>query len=100
MKLTTRSEYALLALVYLARQGGESFIPIDEIATAQRIPSKFLEQLMLALKRNKYLYSQRGQKGGYRLAKPASEISLAVRPFKSVSKAVKSFLISLLSALI
>jgi Rrf2 family protein len=77
MKLTSRSEYALLALLYLARCGSEDFISIETIATAQGIPRKFLEQILLSLKRAKYLSSRQGQRGGYRLAKPADEISLA-----------------------
>ena len=77
MKLTTRSEYALLALVYLARHRDEGLISIDTIAKAQGIPPKFLEQLMLALKRAHFLRSVKGQKGGYALAKEPSQISLA-----------------------
>lgn len=77
MKLTARSEYALLALVYLARHDTDGFISIDTIATAQGIPPKFLEQLMLALKRAHFLRSAKGQKGGYQLAKPANQIPLA-----------------------
>ena len=77
MKLTTRSEYALLALVYLARNETEGFISIDTIAKAQSIPPKFLEQLMLALKRAHFLRSAKGQHGGYALAKPADQITLA-----------------------
>ncbi len=77
MKLTTRSEYGLLALVYLARRRGEGFVSVETIATAQEIPPKFLEQIMLALKRARYVRSQKGQHGGYSLAKPPDEISLA-----------------------
>ena len=77
MKLTTRSEYALLALVYLARNETEGFISIDTIAKAQSIPPKFLEQLMLALKRAHFLRSAKGQHGGYALAKAADQITLA-----------------------
>jgi Rrf2 family protein len=77
MKLTTRSEYALLALVYLARNQSGEFISIDTIAKAQGIPPKFLEQLMLALKRAHLLRSTKGQHGGYALAKTPSQISLA-----------------------
>jgi Rrf2 family protein len=77
MKLTTRSEYALLALVYLARQSTENYISVDTIARAQNIPPKFLEQLMLALKRAHFLRSSKGQHGGYALAKPPTQISLA-----------------------
>lgn len=77
MKLTNRSEYALLALVFLARRCGDGYHSVDSIAQAQGIPSKFLEQILLALKRAKYLRSAKGQRGGYTLAKPANEISLA-----------------------
>lgn len=77
MKLTTRSEYALLALVYLARRKSDEFISIDTIAQAQKIPPKFLEQLMLALKRAHFLRSTKGQHGGYALAKPPDQIMLA-----------------------
>jgi Rrf2 family transcriptional regulator, cysteine metabolism repressor len=77
MKLTSRSEYALLALVYLARFNEDAFISVDTIAQAQNIPPKFLEQILLVLKRSKYLRSTKGQRGGYRLAKPAENISLA-----------------------
>ena len=77
MKLTTRSEYALLALVYLARHENEGYISIDHIAKAQEIPPKFLEQLMLALKRAHFLRSTKGQHGGYALAKKPDQITLA-----------------------
>ncbi len=77
MKLTTRSEYGLLALVYLARHESEGYISIDTIAKAQSIPPKFLEQLMLALKRAHFVRSTKGQHGGYALAKTPKQISLA-----------------------
>jgi Rrf2 family transcriptional regulator, cysteine metabolism repressor len=77
MKLTARSEYALLALVYLARHPMDEYISIDTIAKAQGIPPKFLEQLMLALKRAHFLRSAKGQHGGYALAKLPAQITLA-----------------------
>ena len=77
MKLTTRSEYALLALTYLARHENNGYISVDTIATAQGIPPKFLEQLMLALKRAHFLRSTKGQHGGYQLARAPGEIALA-----------------------
>lgn len=95
MKLTSRSEYALLALVYLARHGTQQHISVDSIAKAQNIPAKFLEQIMLALKHGKYVHSVKGQHGGYRLARPPDKISLAevirlfdgaLAPTESVSK--------------
>lgn len=95
MKLTSRSEYALLALVYLARKPAEVYTPVDEIASAQSIPPKFLEQILLTLKRSQILASLKGHNGGYRLNKPAKDISLAqvirlldgaLAPTESVSK--------------
>jgi Rrf2 family protein len=77
MKLTSRSEYALLALVYLARRKPGEVASVETIARAQGIPPKFLEQILLALKRAKLLSSVKGQRGGYRLAKPPAKISLA-----------------------
>jgi len=77
MKLTSRSEYALLALVYLNRHDDDGLVSVETIALAQGIPAKYLEQILLALKRAKYLRSSKGQHGGFRLAKPANKISLA-----------------------
>ncbi|MGD8719285.1 MAG: Rrf2 family transcriptional regulator [Candidatus Zixiibacteriota bacterium] len=77
MKLTTRSEYALLALLYLARHQSDEYITVEKVALAQGIPHKYLEQIMLALKRSRYLKSSKGQRGGYRLAKAPDTITLA-----------------------
>lgn len=95
MRLTSRSEYALLALVHLARHGGEGYLTVQAVATAQGIPPKFLEQILLSLKRARYVRSLKGPRGGYSLAKPAKGISLAevirlfdgaLAPTESVSK--------------
>ena len=77
MKLTARSEYALLALVHLARQDSGEVVSADSIARAKDIPLKFLEQILLTLKRAKYLRSTKGRRGGYQLAKPAEAVTLA-----------------------
>ncbi len=77
MRLTSRSEYALLALVHLARHEDDGYLSAQSIAAAQEIPVKFLEQILLTLKRAHYVRSLKGQKGGYRLARPAGEVSLA-----------------------
>lgn len=77
MKLTTRSEYALLALIHLARGRGPAYVSAVAIADAQGLPPKFLEQLLLVLKRGGLVKSQKGQRGGYKLARPADKISLA-----------------------
>jgi Rrf2 family protein len=77
MKLTTRSEYGLLALIHLARHYGEGGISVRDIAAEQAIPAQFLEQLMLILKRAGYVRSTRGRSGGFRLARAPETISLA-----------------------
>jgi len=77
MKLTNRSEYALLALVYLARQKAGTYVGGAEIAKAQNIPPKFLQQILLVLKRAHYVQSFKGQQGGYRLARPPKDICIA-----------------------
>ena len=77
MRLTTRSEYALLALIHLARQSPDEYLSVQAIASSQDIPPKFLGQLLLTLKRGRFVQSRRGPRGGYRLARPASKITLA-----------------------
>ena len=77
MKLTTRSEYALLAMVHLARSEPGVYLSAGDISGARRIPHKYLEQILLALKQSRLLRSRKGQRGGYRLARPAKSISLA-----------------------
>lgn len=77
MKLTRRSEYALLALIHLARAKGEGYVAVAAMAEAQGLPAKFLEQLLIALKSARLVKSRKGPHGGYRLARPAEKISLA-----------------------
>jgi len=77
VKLTRRSEYALLALIHLARAKGEGYVAVAAMAEAQGLPAKFLEQLLVALKGAHLVKSRKGPHGGYRLARPAERISLA-----------------------
>jgi Rrf2 family protein len=77
MRLTARSEYALLALIYLARRQAEGWIPVQQIADAQGIPSRFLEQILLILARQRYVKSAKGKGGGFRLIRDPERISLA-----------------------
>jgi len=77
MKLTTKSEYSILALIYLARNEKKGFIKIEDICSRYNIPKKYLELLFLVLKQSRYVKTKRGAAGGYKLAKPASEISVA-----------------------
>jgi len=77
MKLTTRSEYALLALVHMARQKRGAYVSAGDIAEAQRIPRRFLEQILASLKQARIVKSQKGQRGGYTLAKAPEAVTLA-----------------------
>ena len=77
MKLTTKSEYSILALIYIARHEKGGFVRVEEICAEYDIPKKYLEQLFLLLKQNRYLKAKRGVGGGYRLVKPVSKISIA-----------------------
>lgn len=75
MRLSARVDYALRAVLELAR-GGQSPITADRIARAQEIPPKFCESILLQLRRGGVVYAQRGPEGGYWLAKPASTLTL------------------------
>lgn len=76
LAITTKSPYAVRALAELARRGGDSPVPIGEIAKARAIPVQFLEGLFAALRRAGVLQSQRGVKGGYRFARPPAEVTV------------------------
>ena len=73
--ISQKAKYALRALVMLAK--AEPGLPtlISEIAEEQKIPKKFLEQILLALKNHGIVKSRRGQQGGYLLLRPANAIS-------------------------
>jgi Rrf2 family transcriptional regulator, cysteine metabolism repressor len=77
MKLTTKSEYILLALLFIARHPGDEFVKIEDICRQYKISKKYLEQLFLLLKQNNIVKTKRGSNGGYKLAKHPAEISLA-----------------------
>jgi Rrf2 family protein len=72
-------DYALRAVVELASAGGGSDRPVtaDRLARAQAIPPKFLESILLQLRRGGIVNAQRGPDGGYWLGRPAANISLA-----------------------
>jgi Rrf2 family protein len=76
MKVSKRGEYGMRALCHLAERYGTGLVHIKEIAAAEEIPSKFLEGILVELKRAGYLVSRRGIEGGYELARPPSEIFL------------------------
>ena len=77
MKLTKKSEYALLSLVDLARYYPTQTRTIAQIAQDNNIPKKYLEQILLLLKSVGWIKSTRGTRGGYELLKAPDQISMA-----------------------
>ncbi|SDT24327.1 Rrf2 family protein [Friedmanniella luteola] len=75
MRLSARVDYALRATSELA--AADAPRTVDQLSAAQRIPPKYLESILGELRRGGLLRSQRGPDGGYRLARPAAEISIA-----------------------
>ena len=76
MKLSKRGEYALRSLINLgiAAKVGRRIVRVTELAKAEDLPIKFLEQVMQQLREAGFVASERGKHGGYRLAKPATKI--------------------------
>jgi Rrf2 family protein len=77
MKLSLRGEYALRALLVLGLNYDKPVVRIQAISDHQNIPKRFLEQILNDLKSAGIVQSRRGVAGGYRLAKPPEEITLA-----------------------
>jgi Rrf2 family protein len=77
MKLSVRGEYALRALLVLGQHDRAEVVRIQTISEQQNIPKKFLEQILNDLKTMGAVESKRGAGGGYRLARPAEQITLA-----------------------
>lgn len=81
MKLSTKGRYAVMAMTDLAGQGaagaGRRATPLADIAARQQISLSYLEQLFARLKRRGLVESVRGPGGGYRLARPADQLSVA-----------------------
>jgi Rrf2 family protein len=83
MRLSARVDYALRAVTELASVTGGAGagrgrpVTAEQIARAQEIPPKFLESILLQLRRGGIVHAQRGPEGGYWLARPGGEISLA-----------------------
>lgn len=74
MKLSTKGRYAMVALADIALQPGDDLVALGEISKRQDISLAYLEQLFVKLRRADLVASVRGPGGGYRLARPASEI--------------------------
>src|SRR6187200_1246151 len=77
MRISRKAEYALRALTAMARKPPTTTSQIEELASAGHIPVKFLEQILLTLKKAGLLRSRRGVGGGYQLDLPPARISLS-----------------------
>lgn len=75
MNVSTKSEYGLRALIYLASHGVDRLVPAREIAEKWDVPVKYLEQILKALKGAGMVNGHVGSGGGYSLARPASLIT-------------------------
>ena len=76
MRISAKGEYAIKAMLDLALRDPDTLEPIQDIAKRQSIPQRYLEQVLLGLKRTGFLHSRRGSAGGYRLAKPPDQITV------------------------
>jgi Rrf2 family protein len=77
MKISAKADYAIRATVELAAAGENGPVKGDRIAAAQQIPPNFLENILADLRNSGLVASRRGADGGYWLARPPAEISLA-----------------------
>ena len=76
MRISAKGEYAIKAVLDLALHRDRDLIPIQEIAARESIPQRYLEQVLLSLKRAGILTSKRGSAGGYQLKKSPEEITV------------------------
>ncbi len=77
MRLTSRIDYGLRAMMDLALNYGSAVIQNHDISRRQRIPEQYLKQILPSLRRRSLVLSTRGPLGGHRLSRPPSEISVA-----------------------
>jgi Rrf2 family protein len=75
--LSQKAKYAIKALLTLARAGDGDLVQANDVAERQNIPRKFLDLIFFELRRHGLIQSTRGREGGYMLALPAAEISIA-----------------------
>src|SRR5215831_12923563 len=76
MNSSVKGEYALQAIFDLASQRQGEPVRIADIARRQKIPQKFLELILASLKQGGFVESRRGAEGGYRLARPADQVTV------------------------
>jgi Rrf2 family protein len=74
LRLSKRTEYGVRAVVQLARLWPRGFVQAKDLARQEDLPNKFLEAILLALRRGGFLESKIGREGGYRLSRPPRDI--------------------------
>jgi Rrf2 family protein len=77
MRISAKADYAVRAVAELAAANGEKPVKAERVATAQSIPLNFLENILGELRHAGIVRSQRGAEGGFRLAKPAEQVTVA-----------------------
>src|SRR5665648_421840 len=77
MMFSTKAEYGVRVMVELARRAGDEPVPLAEIAEHDGLPLAYLEHLVALLRKAGLIDSRRGSRGGYMLARPAEEITMA-----------------------
>ncbi len=76
MRISSRCEYGLRAMVYLAGHDDGHPVPLSEIAAEEAIPAPFLERILARLRENGLVKARRGVSGGYQLARPAGDVAV------------------------
>ena len=102
MMFSTKAEYGVRVMVQLARRAGEEPVPLAEIAAHDGLPLAYLEHLVARLRKAGLLDSRRGSHGGYMLARPSNEITMAevvealegsIAPIECISEAADGSII-------
>jgi len=76
MRITTWAEYGLICSLHLARRSGEGPVTGRDIATQERLPADYVEQILLRLRRAGIVASTRGARGGYALSRAAADVTV------------------------
>jgi Rrf2 family protein len=84
--ISKTDQYALRAVLFIAQQGREGSVRAAEIAEGLGLPGNYLSKILHTLTRSGILLSERGPRGGFRMARPAAEVKLAdvIAPFDSI----------------
>lgn len=77
MRVSAKSDYALRALIVMAGRTDDRAVSAEELGRVQDIPHGFLQAILADMRRSGIVMSQRGQSGGWRMARPATDVSIA-----------------------